>query len=406
MPVFQWEGVSLRGESVSGEMDAPSRDVVLARLKFQRVQAIPGKVTQKKTGLARDLSFPGFSDRVTERDLVIFTRQLAAMLKAGLPIVQSLEALADESSSKRLRSALRQVKEDIENGSTLTASMRKHPKVFDEFFISMIAAGEVGGVLDRILPRLGGFIEKSMKLKRKLKGALIYPVSIVTVAILVTAILLIFVIPVFAEMFANAGEALPLPTQFVINASNFTITYFKYIVAVAIAAGVGLRQFHRTEAGGLFFDRLSLEAPVFGDLIRKSAVARFAHTLATLTTAGTPILEALDITARTAGNKILERAILVARTSVSDGRSLAEPLKRSKLFPRIACQMVAVGEATGALDTMLHNVSELYEAEVDDAIANLTALMEPIIILFLGVVIGGLLVAMYLPILKLGSVIH
>jgi len=270
----------------------------------------------------------------------------------------------------------------------------------------MIAAGEVGGVLDRILPRLGGFIEKSMKLKRKLKGALIYPVSIVTVAILVTAILLIFVIPVFAEMFANAGEALPLPTQFVINASNFTITYFKYIVAVAIAAGVGLRQFHRTEAGGLFFDRLSLEAPVFGDLIRKSAVARFAHTLATLTTAGTPILEALDITARTAGNKILERAILVARTSVSDGRSLAEPLKRSKLFPRIACQMVAVGEATGALDTMLHNVSELYEAEVDDAIANLTALMEPIIILFLGVVIGGLLVAMYLPILKLGSVIH
>ncbi len=406
MPVFQWEGLSQRGETVSGEMEAPSRDAVLARLKFQRVQPIPNKVKQKKPGLAREITFPGFSDRVTERDLVIFTRQLAAMLNAGLPIVQSLEALADESSNKKLRIALRQVKEDIENGSTLTASMRKHPKVFDEFFVSMIAAGEVGGVLDRILPRLGGFIEKSMKLKRKLKGAMIYPVSIVTVAVLVTAILLIFVIPVFAQMFANAGEALPLPTQFVINLSNFTIAYFKYIAGLAIAAGVAFRQVHRTERGALFFDRMLLEAPVFGDLMRKSAVARFAHTLGTLTSAGMPILESLEITARTAGNRAVERAILSTRASISDGRTLAEPLRRSTLFPRIACQMVAVGEATGALDTMLQSVTELYDAEVDDAVGNLTAMMEPIMILFLGVVIGGLLIAMYLPILKLGSVIH
>jgi type IV pilus assembly protein PilC len=406
MPVFQWEGISPRGETVSGEMEAPTRDAVLARLKFQRVQPIPAKVKKKGTGLAREIVFPGFSDRVTGRDLGIFTRQLAAMLKAGLPIMESLSALAEDSSNKRLRITLRQVKEDIEAGATLAASMRKHPAVFDEFFVSMIVAGEVGGVLDRILPRLGSFIEKNTQLKRKIKGAMIYPASIVTVAILVITVLLVYVIPVFAQMFANAGEALPLPTQFVIHMSSFTITYFKYIAGFAIAAVVAFRKFRQTEAGGLFVDRMALEAPVFGDLMRKSAVSRFAHTLATLTTAGMPILDSLDITARTAGNRAVERAILVARASISDGRSLAEPLRRSKLFPRIACQMVAVGEATGALDTMLHNVTELYEAEVDDAVANLTALMEPIMILFLGVVVGGLLVAMYLPIFKLGSVMH
>jgi type IV pilus assembly protein PilC len=406
MPVFRWEGVSLRGETVSGEMEAPSRDAVLARLRFQRVKPLPGKVKQKGTGLSREISLPGFSDRVSERDLVIFTRQLAAMLNAGLPIMESLEALAEESSNKKLRDALRQVRADIEAGSSLTASMRKHPKVFDEFFTSMIAAGEIGGVLHRILPRLGAFIEKTMKLKRKLKGAMIYPVSIVTVAIVVTVILLVFVIPVFAEMFANAGEALPLPTQIVINVSNFTTAYVKYIAGVAIAAGVAVRKFRQTEAGGLFFDRVALEAPVFGDLLRKSAVARFAHTLSALLTAGMPILDALEITARTAGNRAVERAVLATRGSISEGRTLADQLRRTQLFPRIFCQMVAVGEATGALDTMLQNSTELYDEEVDNAVANLTAMMEPILILFLGVVIGGLLVAMYLPILKLGSVMH
>jgi type IV pilus assembly protein PilC len=404
MPVFRWEGVSPRGEAMSGEMEAANRDAVLARLRFQRVQPIPAKVRRKGTGLAREVSVPGFSDKVTERDLVVFTRQLAAMLNAGLPIVESLDALADDSSNKRLRIALRQVKEDIEAGATLTASMRKHPKVFDEFFVSMIAAGEVGGVLHRILPRLGSFIEKSMRLKRKLKGAMIYPAAIMTVAAVVVTVLLVFVIPVFAQLFANASQALPMPTQVVINMSDFTIAYFKYMLAGAIAAGVTLRQVYRTDAGGLAFDRLFLEAPVFGDLVRKSAVARFAHTLSTLLTAGMPILDALEITARTAGNRAVERAVLATRVSISEGRTLSEQLRRGQIFPRIVCQMVAVGEATGALDTMLQNISELYDEEVDNAVANLTALMEPMMMLVLGVLVGGLLIAMYLPIFKLGSV--
>jgi len=282
--------------------------------------------------------------------------------------------------------------------------MRKHPKVFDAFFVSMIAAGEIGGVINRILGRLGIFLEKRMKLKSKLKGAMIYPAVVITAAVTVTTILLVFVIPVFAQMFTNVGQALPLPTQLVINLSNFTIAYAKYIAGVAIAVGVAVRYLYRTEAGRLYFDRLSLEAPVFGDLMRKSAVARFANTLSALLTAGLPILEALEITARTAGNRAVEQAVLATRTSVSEGRTLGEQLRRSKLFPRIACQMVAVGEATGELDAMLQNLTELFEEEVDNAVTNLTTLMEPLMILFLGIVIGGLLIAMYLPIMKLGGV--
>jgi type IV pilus assembly protein PilC len=406
MPVFRWEGVSQRGESVSGEMEAPSRAAVFARLKFQRVQPIPAKVKQKGTGLAREITIPGVGDKVTDRDLVIFTRQLAAMLNAGLPIVQSLEVLADDSSNKRLRIALREVKEDLEAGSTLTAAMRKHPKVFDQFFVSMIGAGEAGGVLHRILPRLGGFIEKSMKLKRKIKGAMIYPAAVMAVAVVVVTVLLVFVIPVFAQMFGNAGKALPLPTQIVINMSNFTVAYFKYMIAAVIAAGVAFRQFYRTEGGGLLVDRLALEAPVFGDLMRKSAVARFAHTLSTLLTAGMPILDALDMTASTAGNRAVERALLKTRASIGEGKTLADQLRRAKLFPNMVCQIVAVGEATGALDTMLQNLTELYDEEVDNAVANLTALMEPMMMLVLGVVVGGLLIAMYLPIFQLGSVMN
>jgi len=406
MPVFRWEGVSLRGESVSGEMEAPSREAVLIRLKSQRVQPLPGKVKQKNTGLSREITLPGFGERVNERDLVIFTRQLAAMLNAGLPIVESLEALSEESPNKRLRTALRQIKQDIEAGSTLTASMHKHPTVFDEFFVRMISAGEAGGVLDRILPRLGSFIEKAMKLKRKIKGAMIYPATIMSVAVLVTTILLVFVIPVFAQMFTNASEALPMPTQFVINLSDFAVAWWKVAAAVAIAAGVALRQIHRTDSGALAIDRMLLEAPVFGDLMRKSTVARFAYTLGTLLTAGMPILDALEITARTAGNRAVERAVLAMRTSISEGRTLADQLRRSNLFPRIVCQMVSVGEATGQLDTMLQNVTALYEEEVDNAVSNLTALMEPLMMLVLGVLVGGLLISMYLPIFKLGSVMH
>ncbi len=405
MAVFRWQGVSPRGEMLAGEMEAPTRDAVVVRLRSQRIQPLPQKIREKGRGLDTQISIPGFGESIKQRDVVIFTRQLATMIDAGLPIVQCLEILASQSPNKKLRGVVRQLKEDVEAGSTFTEALRKHPKQFDDLFVNMVAAGEVGGILDSILHRLSGYMEKAMKLKSKIKGAMIYPATIVTVAIGVTAVLLIFVIPVFAELFSSFGQALPAPTQFVINLSNFTLMYAKYMAAVMVAVGVASRQFYKTEAGRLMFDRIFLELPVFGDLIRKSAVARFTRTLSTLVSSGVPILDALVITARTAGNKVVEQAVLAARVSISEGRTIAEPLTQSKVFPPMVCQMISVGETTGALDAMLQKIAEFYEEEVDNAVANLTSLMEPLIILFLGVVIGGLVISMYLPIFKLGSVI-
>jgi type IV pilus assembly protein PilC len=405
MAVFRWQGVSPRGEVLAGEMEAPTRDAVLVRLRSQRIQPIPAKIKEKGRGLERELNIPGFGESIKQRDVVIFTRQLATMIDAGLPIVQCLDVLAAQSPNKKLRGVVRGLKDEVEAGSTFTDALRKHPKLFDDLFVNMVAAGEVGGILDSILHRLSGYMEKAMKLKSKIKGAMIYPATIVTVAVGVTAILLIFVIPVFAELFSSFGQALPAPTQFVINLSNFTIAYFPYMFGVLIAVGIASRQFYRTEAGQLTFDQMFLQLPVFGDLIRKSAVARFTRTLSTLVSSGVPILDALAITARTAGNKVVERAVLATRVSISEGRTIAEPLAQSKVFPPMVCQMIAVGETTGALDAMLQKIADFYEEEVDNAVANLTALMEPLVILFLGVVIGGLVVSMYLPIFKLGSVI-
>jgi type IV pilus assembly protein PilC len=405
MAVFRWQGVSPRGDVLAGEMEAPTRDAVLVRLRSQRIQPIPAKVREKGKGFDLNFSIPGFGESIKQRDVVIFTRQLATMIDAGLPIVQCLEVLAAQSPNKKLREVVRQLKEEVEAGSTFTDALKKHPKLFDDLFVNMVAAGEVGGILDSILHRLSGYMEKAMKLKSKIKGAMIYPATIVTVAVGVTAILLIFVIPVFAELFSSFGQALPVPTQFVINLSNFTIAYFPYIVAVAVGIVVAGRQFYRTEAGRLFFDQTFLQMPVFGDLIRKSAVARFTRTLSTLISAGVPILDALAITARTAGNKVVERAVLATRISISEGRTIAEPLSESKVFPPMVCQMISVGETTGALDAMLQKIADFYEEEVDNAVSNLTALMEPLVIVFLGTVIGGLVISMYLPIFKLGSVI-
>jgi len=405
MTVFQWQGVSARGETLSGEMDAPTRDAVLVRLRAQRIQPLPARVKEKGRGLSRDITIPGFGESVKSSDIVIFTRQLATMIDAGLPIVQCLEILSTQSPNKKFRGVIRQVKEEVESGATFTDALRKHPKLFDDLYVNMVAAGEIAGILDGILHRLAGYMEKAQKLKSKIKGAMIYPATIVTVAAGVTVVLLVFVIPVFAELFESFGQALPAPTQFTINLSNFTVAYFKYMAAVAIAAGVACRQVYRTERGRLAFDRMFLELPVFGDLVRKSSVARFTRTLGTLVSSGVPILDALAITARTAGNKVVERAVLATRVSISEGRTIAEPLTQSKVFPPMVCQMIAVGEATGALDAMLQKIAEFYEDEVDNAVANMTALMEPMVILFLGVVIGGLVISMYLPIFKLGSVI-
>jgi type IV pilus assembly protein PilC len=405
MAVFRWQGVSPRGETISGEMEASTRDAVLARLRAQRIQPIPAKIRERGKGLDKEINIPGFGESIRTRDIVVFTRQLGTMIDAGLPIVQCLDILSTQADKKKFRGIIRQLKEDVESGSTFTEALRKHPKVFDDLFVNMISAGEIGGILDTILQRLSVYMEKAMKLKAKIKGAMIYPATIITVAVGVTTVLLIWVIPVFAELFSSFGQALPAPTQFVINLSNFTVAYFPYMFAVVIAAMIGLRQMYKTEQGRLAMDRAFLQAPVFGDLIRKSSIARFTRTLSTLVSSGVPILDALLITAKTSGNKVVERAILATRLSISEGNSISEPLVQSKVFPPMVCQMIAVGESTGALDAMLQKIAEFYEDEVDNMVANLTTLMEPMVILFLGVIIGGLVISMYLPIFRLGAVI-
>ena len=388
-----------------GEMEASTRDAVIVRLRTQRIQPKPNRIREKGKGLDRQITIPGFGDNVKTRDLVIFTRQFATMIDAGLPIVQCLDILQAQATVKPLRKAIQQIKDDVEAGSSFNEALRKHPKLFDELYINMVAAGEVGGILDNIMNRLAVYMEKAARLKSKIKGAMIYPASIVFVAVVVTAILLIYVIPVFAELFSSFGQALPAPTQFVIKLSNFTVRYFPLIATAFGLAIVAIMWLNRTEQGKLAIDGLLLRLPVFGDLFRKSAVARFTRTLGTLVSSGVPILDALAITARTAGNRVVEKAVLATRLSISEGKTIAEPLTASKVFPPMVCQMIAVGETTGALDAMLGKIAEFYEEEVDNAIANLTALMEPIVIVFLGVVIGGLVISMYLPIFQLGAVI-
>lgn len=405
MPVFRWEGVSTRGETLVGEMEAATRDAVLTRLRAQRIQPNISRIREKGKGLDRQIQIPGFQERVKGRDIVIFTRQLATMIDAGLPIVQCLEILAAQTDNKAFRKIIALAKEDVEAGSTFTDALKKHPRLFDDLFVNMIAAGEMAGILDTILHRLSAYLEKAMQLKAKIKGAMIYPSTIITVAVGVTAVLLVYVIPVFAELFSSFNQALPAPTQFVINLSNFTVAFFPYMIAIAIAIAVAIRQAYRTEQGRLAIDGFLLQVPIFGDLIRKGAVARFTRTLGTLVSSGVPILDALAITARTSGNRVVERAVMATRVSISEGKTITEPLVASKVFPPMVCQMISVGETTGALDAMLQKIGDFYEEEVDNAVANLTALMEPMVILFLGVVIGGLVISMYLPIFKLGSVI-
>jgi len=405
MAVYRWVGVSPRGETLRGEMQAMTRQAVITRLRAQRIQPVTEKIKEKGRGLDREIKLPTIGSSVKQREVVVFTRQFATMIDAGLPIVQCLDILAAQTDNRHFRSTIRAIKEDVEAGATFAAALRKHPKVFNDLYSNMVAAGEAGGILDTILARLAAYMEKTVKLKSKIKGAMIYPACIVAAAVLVTGILLVYVIPVFAELFHSFGQALPAPTQFVINLSNVTIGYFWYIVAATIAAVVGVVAAYRTEQGHILIDRLLLHLPVFGDLILKTAVARFSRTLGTLVSSGVPILDALAITGRTAGNKIVEAAVFATRTSISEGKTIAEPLIQSKVFPPMVCQMIAVGETTGSLDAMLQKIADFYEDEVDNAVANLTSLMEPMVILFLGTVIGGLVISMYLPIFKLGSVL-
>lgn len=405
MATFMWQGVGSRGETLQGEMEAATREAVISRLRSQRIRPKANKIRAKRK-LDQELKIPGLGEKVSQKDIVIFTRQLATMIDAGLPIVQALDILAQQSENKTFSKSIKQVKQDVESGTTFADSLRKHPKQFDDLYTNMVDAGEIGGILDTILARLSAYMEKALKLKSKIKGAMIYPVSIVTVAVIVTGILLIFVIPTFADMFSSFGKALPLPTQIAINLSYVTIAFFPYIIAFWIALFVVLRMWYRTEKGRFAMDGLLLKLPIFGDLFRKAAVARFTRTLSTLLSSGVPVLDSLLITGKTSGNKVVERTILNARQSISEGRTLTEPLIESQVFPPMVCQMINVGETTGALDSMLNKIADFYDDEVDNAVANLTALMEPLVIVFLGIVIGGLVVAMYMPIFQLGSVLN
>lgn len=404
MSAFRWQGIGPRGETLSGEMEAPTREAVIAQLRSQRILPVPGKIRERGKGLDRNIPLPSLGAAVKPRDVVVFTRQLATMIDAGLPIVQCLQILAAQSENKVFRKSIAEVKDEVESGSTFAEALSKHPRIFDDLYTNMVAAGEVGGILDSILTRLAIYMEKAVKLKSKIKGALIYPTVIVVVALIVTVVLLIWVIPVFAELFASFDQQLPLPTRIAMGLSDITAAYAPHMLALCVALGVGIRTAYRTERGRLAIDAFMLRAPVFGSLLRKASIARATRTLGTLVSSGVPILDALNITARTAGNKIVERALFAARASIRDGKTIAEPLIESKVFPPMVCQMTAVGETTGTLDAMLGKIADFYDDEVDNAVANLMSLLEPLVILYIGVVVGGLVVAMYLPIFKLGAV--
>ncbi|MBI5286925.1 MAG: type II secretion system F family protein, partial [Deltaproteobacteria bacterium] len=397
MPVFTYEGKTIGGEARKGEIEASNLASATAALRRQQI--LPSRVEAKKRALKFKL--PGLGGKVKTKEVVVFTRQFATMIDAGLPLVQCLEILAVQQQNKFFRDVIRDVKASVEGGSTFADALKKHPKVFDDLYVSLVAAGEVGGILDTILNRLAVFMEKAERLKRKVKGAMAYPAVIIVVAMAVVTLLLVYVVPMFQKMFADFGGALPAPTQFVIILSQGLKSYW-YFIFGGIGAIVGaFIQFYRTERGRRVIDGLLLKLPVFGDLLRKTAVARFTRTLGTMMSSGVPILEAMDIVAKTAGNKTIEEAVIKARVALSQGRTLAEPLAETKVFPHMVVQMVAVGESTGAMDAMLSKVADFYDEEVDTAVDTLTSLIEPVLMVFLGVVVGGLVITMYLPIFKL-----
>jgi type IV pilus assembly protein PilC len=402
MPIFAYRGRSQAGRVIAGRMEATTAEAVVAQLRQQRIFPISVKPQPK----AIELKIPGFGrKKVKDKDLAVFTRQLATMIDAGLPLVQCLETLASQQPNKQFRSTLSEIRADVEGGSTFAVSLKRHPAAFSSLYVNMVEAGEAGGLLDTILNRLAVYIEKAMTLRRKVKGAMIYPSTIVVVAIAVVVFLLIFVIPVFAGFFEGAGVELPLPTRIVMTLSRLVQTYILAALGFLIAGVVGIRFTYRTEKGRRAIDALFLWVPIFGALFRKVAVARFTRTLGTLIASGVPILDGLDITAKTAGNKVVEEAIMKTRGSIAEGKTIADPLKMSGVFPPMVVQMISVGEQSGSLDSMLEKIADFYDDEVDQAVANLTALIEPILMVFLGVVVGGMIVAMYLPIFKLVTVI-
>jgi type IV pilus assembly protein PilC len=403
MATFAYVGRSKSGAVKKGELVAKSRDEAVDQLRKQSVVV---------TSLEEKAAQEGFSFKlgggVSEKDLVVFTRQFGTMINAGLPLIQCLEILSNQSENAALRKSVGAIKVQVEGGSTFSDALRRHPKVFDDLYVNMVHAGEVGGLLDTILGRLSKYIEKAMKLKGQIKSAMVYPASILGIAFIVIAVLMIFVIPVFEKMFKDMSGgkvALPGPTQLVIDMSNFAQSSWYIIIGGVILGVVAFKKYYATAKGKYQIDKLLLKLPVFGDLVRKASVAKFTRTLGTLITSGVPLLDALTICAKTSGNKIIEEALVNARVSISGGKTISEPLAKSQVFPKMVTHMIAVGESTGALDAMLGKIADFYEDEVDQAVASLTALLEPMMMVFLGVLIGFIVVAMYLPIFTMAQAI-
>lgn len=400
MPIFEYTARNLKGDLVKDSVDLPSKDDVVAHLRKNRLVVVQVRVAP------RAMSMPKFGRGVKTRDVVVFTRQFATMINAGLPLVQALDILAQQTENKTLAGVTRQVVYDVESGQTLADALRKHPKAFSDLYVNMVAAGEAGGILDTILQRLAQFLEKNDAIIRKVKGAMVYPAVIMSVAVIAISVLLIFVIPTFQNMFASVNLDLPLPTRIVIGMSNVLKSYWWAIIGVVGISVFALTRYYKTAAGHLQIDALMLRFPVLGDLLRKSAVSRFTRTLGTLISSGVSILDGLEITARTAGNMVIHNAVMESRQSIAGGDTISAPLQRSKVFPPMVISMIAVGEQTGGLDEMLSKIADFYDEEVDAAVGTLLSLMEPIMIVVLGVIVGGMVVAMYLPIFDMVNAVQ
>jgi type IV pilus assembly protein PilC len=399
MPIFVWQAETKKDESRRGEIDAADEAAVRGQLRRQGFKSIT--VKKKPKDLFENVAF--LQQKVTEKDVVVFARIFATMINAGLPLIQCLDLLGKQEQNKTFAKVINTIREDIEGGSTLTDAISKYPKIFDNLFVNLVAAGESGGILDVILQRLSNYMEKAMKLRGKVKGAMTYPLIVLVIAVVIVGGLLVFVVPMFQKMFEGMGGSLPAPTQFLVDLSKFLQDNYLYILGGLVALRFGFKRYYATEKGTLVVYALALKAPVFGPLLKKVAVAKFSRTLSTMMQSGVPILEGLGIVSKTSGNKIIENALMKTRQSISEGKTIAEPLLETDIFPAMVVQMIAVGEATGALDTMLAKIADFYDDEVDVAVEGLTAMLEPLMMCILGPAVGFILIAMYLPIFQAAS---
>lgn len=399
MPVFVWKGKDKNNKTKKGEIEALTEDAV--RNELIRIKITNFKIKLKPKDIFENVAF--MQPKVQQSDIILFCRQFSTMIDAGLPIIQCLDILHSQQENATFKKMLKEIKANVEGGQTFAEALRKYPKQFDDLFVNMIAAGEAGGILDTILRRLSAYMEKAAKLKAQIKGAMTYPIVTLVIAAIVVAVIMVFVIPVFEEMFAGLGGALPIPTQIAVNMSRFIKGNIHFIIGGIVAFIFIAKRVYNTEKGRVIIDDISLKLPVFGSLIRKAAVSKFTRTTGTMLSSGVSILDSLEIVAKTAGNKTIEKAVYETRAAIAEGRTMSDPLAESGVFPSMVCQMIAVGESTGALDEMLGKIADFYDEEVDQAVENMTALIEPFMLVFLGVVIGGLVIAMYLPIFKMAA---